>query len=76
MSNTFSKIRKAIELFRSIEFDQLSTISRKVDLPKLMHNFTTLDEKQLSGLMKMLSSDQKKRELPPIDGDFYDIYHT
>lgn len=76
MSNTFSKIRNAIELFRSIDFDQLSTISQKVDLPKLMQNFSKLDDKQLSGLMKMLDPEKKKKELPPIDGDFYDIYHT
>lgn len=76
MSNTFSKIRNAIELFRSIDFDQLNSISEKVDLPKLMQNFSKLDDKQLSGLMKMLDPEKKKKELPPIDGDFYDIYHT
>ncbi|MFP3596292.1 acyl-CoA dehydrogenase family protein [Chryseobacterium sp. SIMBA_029] len=76
MSNTFSKIRNAIELFRSIDFDQLSAISQKVDLPKLMQNFSTLDDKQMGGLMKMLDPNKKKKELPPIDGDFYDIYHT
>lgn len=76
MSNTISKIRNAIELFRSIDFDQLSAISKKVDLPKLMHSFSKLNDKQMGGLMKMLSQDQKEKELPPIDGDFYDIYHT
>lgn len=76
MSNTFSKIRNTIELFRSIDFDQLSAISQKVDLPKLMQNFSKLDDKQLGGLMKMLDPNKKKKELPPIDGDFYDIYHT
>ncbi|MEG1592132.1 MAG: acyl-CoA dehydrogenase, partial [Chryseobacterium sp.] len=76
MSNTFSKIRNAIELFRSIDFDQLSAISQKVDLPKLMQSFSKLDNKQLQGLSKMLDPNKKKKELPPIDGDFYDIYHT
>ncbi len=76
MSKTFSKIRNAIELFKSIDFDQLSSISQKVNLPKLMENFSKLDDKQLNGMMKMLDPHRKKRELPPIDGDFYDIYHT
>jgi len=76
MSNTFSKIRNAIELFKSIDFDQLSTISRKVNLPKLMENFSKLDDRQLNGMMKMLDPNRKKKELPPIDGDFYDISHT
>lgn len=76
MSDTFSKIRNAVELFRSIDFDQLGEISQKVNLPKLMENFSKLDDKQLKDMMKMLDPDRKKKELPPIDGDFYDIYHT
>ncbi|WP_027386941.1 acyl-CoA dehydrogenase family protein [Chryseobacterium gregarium] len=76
MSDTFSKIRNAVELFRSIDFDQLGEISQKVNLPKLMENFSKLDDKQLKDMMKMLDPDRRKKELPPIDGDFYDIYHT
>lgn len=76
ISDTFSKIRNAVELFRSIDFDQLGEISQKVNLPKLMENFSKLDDKQLKDMMKMLDPDRKKKELPPIDGDFYDIYHT
>lgn len=75
MSRTFSKIRNAIELFRSIDFDQLSTISQKVNLPKLMENFSKLDDRQLKGMMKMLDPNKVKKELPPIDGDFYDMSH-
>ncbi|CAA7195770.1 acyl-CoA dehydrogenase family protein [Chryseobacterium potabilaquae] len=76
MSNAFSKIRNVIELFKAIDFDQLSAISKKVDLPKLMQGFSKLDDKQLGGLMKMLNPNTGKKELPPIDGDFYDVYHT
>jgi len=61
MSNTFSKIRNAIELFRSIDFDQLTAISQKVDLPKLMHSFSKLDNKQLQGISKMLDPNKKKK---------------
>jgi len=76
MSNIFSNIRQTIQLFKSIDFEMLNQISRKVDIPKLMDGFSKLDDKQLKGLMKMLDSDKPKKELPPIDGDFYDIYHT
>ncbi|WP_209390271.1 acyl-CoA dehydrogenase family protein [Chryseobacterium sp. RR2-3-20] len=76
MSTTFSKIKNALQLFKSIDFDQLDEISQKVNLPKLMENFSKLDDKQLKGMMKMLDPNRKKKELPPIDGDFYDIYHT
>jgi len=74
--SAFSKIRNIVELFKNIDFEQLGAISQKVDLPKLMNGFSKLDDKQLSGLMKMLDPNKPKKELPPIDGDFYDIYHT
>lgn len=76
MNPNFSKIKNAINLFKSIDFNQLSEISKKVDLPKLMHGFAMLDAKQMGQLEKMLDPQKKKKELPPIDGDFYDIYHT
>lgn len=53
--------------------DQISKISQKVDLPKLMNQFSKLDENQIKGLTKMLYSSGKKKELPPINGDFYEL---
>ena len=76
MSNIFANIRQAIALFKSVDFEKLSKISQKVDIPKLMYNFSKLDDKQINGLMKMMDQDRPKKELPPVDGDFYDIYHT
>lgn len=69
----FSKIRKAYGLLKQIDFDQLDQLSRKVDLPKVMESFAKLDDKQLAGLMKMVEGGGRKRELPPINGDFYNI---
>jgi len=76
MGHTFSKIKQAIALFRNIDFDQLAAIAAKVDLPQLMQQFAALDEKQLRHLTAMLSPGTSKKALPPIDGDFYDVYHT
>jgi len=70
----FSKIKKAYQLFKSIDFEQLDKLSRKVDLPKVMESFSKLDEKQLNGLMKMLDVGRPKKELPPINGDFYELH--
>ncbi|HWK58457.1 MAG TPA: acyl-CoA dehydrogenase family protein [Parapedobacter sp.] len=70
----FSKIKKAYQLFKRIDFEQLDKLSRKVDLPKVMDSFSKLDEKQLNGLMKMLDGGKPKRELPPINGDFYELH--
>ena len=70
----FSKIKKAYQLFKSIDFEQLDKLSRKVDLPKVMDSFSKLDDKQLQGLMKMMDGGRPKKELPPINGDFYELH--
>lgn len=70
----FSKIKKAYQLFKSIDFEQLDKISRKIDLPKVMDSFSKLDDKQLKGLTKMLEGGKPKKELPPINGDFYELH--
>lgn len=70
----FAKIKKAYQLFKNIDFEQLDRLSRKVDLPKVMDSFSKLDEKQLNGLMKMLEGGKPKKELPPINGDFYELH--
>jgi glutaryl-CoA dehydrogenase len=73
MSNLFSSLKNAYRLFKHIDFQKLEELSKKVDLPKVVDSFSHLDETQLNGLMKMLGSPSKKRELPPIEGDFYHL---
>lgn len=72
----FSKIKQLFKLYNSIDLDALNKISQKVDLGEAMKGLGKLDDTQLAGLMKMLSSDKKKRPDPMVDGDFYDISHT
>lgn len=74
MATTFSKIKNAFKLLKQIDFDQLNKLSEKVDLPKALAGFSKLDDSQLSGLMKMLHSDKGTRELPAINGDFYEVH--
>lgn len=75
MAGTFSKIKNAYNLFRSIDFDKLGKLSQKVDLQKVMDGFSKLDDNQLKGLMKMIDGDGgKKKELPEINGDFYELH--
>lgn len=76
MASIFKKMRDAYSLYKSIDVDALNKLAAKVDLPSVMENVSKLDDKQLAGLMKMLSGGGKKREAPPIDGDFYDLSHT
>lgn len=75
MAGTFSKIKNAYNLFRSIDFDKLGKLSQKVDLQKVMDGFSKLDDNQLKGLMKMIDGGGgKKKELPVINGDFYELH--
>lgn len=73
MSGIFSKAKNIYHLLKSIDFQQLEALSKKVDLKEVMTQFSKLDDKQLSGLMKMMGGVNKKKELPPINGDFYDL---
>ncbi len=70
----FSKIKKAYQLFKSIDFEKLDKLSRRVDLAKVMDSFAKLDEKQLNSLMKFFEGGRPKKELPPINGDFYALH--
>lgn len=73
MAGIFSKLKNAYSLFQSIDFEKLDALSKKVDLKKIVDSVANLDETQLTGLMKMLGSPSKKKELPPINGDFYHL---
>jgi len=55
--------------------DQLAKINQKIDLAEAMKTLGKLDDRQLTGLMKMLKTKRKKgqHDLPPIDGDFYNL---
>jgi glutaryl-CoA dehydrogenase len=72
----FSNIKNAYRLFKQVDLDQLSQLSKKADLAELIKNVGKLDDKQLAGLIKLIGGKQSKKELPLIDGDFYNISHT
>ncbi|MEH6406365.1 MAG: acyl-CoA dehydrogenase family protein [Leeuwenhoekiella sp.] len=71
----FSKVKNTINLLKSVDMDALTKLSQKVDLSQVMSAVGNLDDRQLKGLMKMLTTQAKKGQhnLPPIDGDFYNM---
>ncbi|HET8884813.1 MAG TPA: acyl-CoA dehydrogenase family protein [Salinimicrobium sp.] len=71
----FGKVKNTIDLLRAIDLDQLAKINQQIDLPEAMKALGSLDERQLKGVMKMLTGKNKKgqHQLPPIDGDFYNL---
>ena len=72
----FSNLKNAYRLFKQVDMEQLGKLSQKIDLAEVMKNVSKLDDKQLAGLSKMLGGNHQKKELPAIDGDFYNISHT
>lgn len=73
MANIFSSLKNAYTLFKTVDFQKLEELSKKVDLTKMMDSVSNLDETQLQGLMKMMGTPHKKKELPAIEGDFYHL---
>ena len=69
----FKKIKQTIQLFKKLDIEKIAALNEKVDLQQVVDTFSRLDENQMKGIMKMLSSKKKKKELPPIDSDFYDM---
>lgn len=72
----FSNIKNVYRLFKQVDLDQLTQLSEKVNLAEVVKNVGKLDDKQLAGLIKFIGGKQSKKELPLIDGDFYNISHT
>lgn len=72
----FSKLKGAYLLLKQVDLGQLQKLSQKINLAEVMQSVSRLDDKQLKGLTKLLSGGPGKKELPPVDGDFYDISHT
>lgn len=72
----FSNVKNAYRLFKQVDLEQLSQLSEKVDLSEVIKKVGEMDDRQLSGLIKLIGGSQGKKELPLIDGDFYNISHT
>ena len=63
-------------MFKQVDQEQLVRLSEKINLPKVMDQVGKLDDKQLASLVKWIGGTHEKKELPAIDGDFYNIGHT
>ncbi len=63
MSSTIDKFKQAYELVKHL------------DIGEVMEALSKMDEKQLKGMMKMLKHQSKPVETPPVDADFYDMFH-
>jgi glutaryl-CoA dehydrogenase len=73
----FSKIKSIIHLLKTLDLQAVAHLSEKIDLSKVMKSVSEMDDAKLAAVVKMLEggSGKGRKELPPVDGDFYDLSH-
>ena len=71
----FKKIKSTFSVLKSVDIAAIAKLSEKIDLGEVMKTVGELDDRQMAGLMRMLKTKARKGQhnLPPIDGDFYDL---
>ena len=73
MKNFLSKISGIRQLLSTIDLNQIANLSQRVDLPKMIGLVSQMSESDLSKMMGMLKGGGKPKEIPPINGDFYEL---
>src|SRR5690606_8167380 len=77
MANIFKSFSAIKSLLKNLDLSKLHQLSQIVDLNEMMGVVAGMSEKDLNQMMKMMkSAGAKKRELPPINGDFYELGKT
>lgn len=76
MRNLLKKISRFRQLLQSVDLDQIAKLSQKVDLPKMVGLVSQMNESDLSKMMGMLKGGSKPKEIPAINGDFYELGKT
>ena len=61
------------KLLDQIDLGRISTLAKKVNLPKLIGIFSQLEPADLAHLASLVRAKHRKTPLPVADGDFYDI---
>lgn len=73
MKNLFKNIAGIRQLLKSVDLDQISKLSQKVDLSKMVGLVSQMSEEDLSKMMGMLKGGGKPKAIPAINGDFYEL---
>lgn len=73
MKNVFKRLGGLRQLLSTVDLDQISKLSQKVDLPKMVGLVSQMSEEDLSKMMGMLKGGSKPKVIPPINGDFYEL---
>ncbi len=73
MSNNFSNFKSVLRLLKSIDLEHLKNIASEVDISEVLGQLSKMDEAQIKGLIRMMSGESKKKKLPDINADFYEL---
>src|SRR5690606_14580234 len=74
MANEQSKESPGIfSILKKIDLKKAAKIFSKIDIVDAFNNVSKMNNAELYQLMKLLKGGDKKKPLPPIDGDFYDL---
>lgn len=73
MSSSFSNLKSIIKLLKSVDLQHLKDLTEDVDISALVDQFSKMDSKQIKGLLKMMAGENKKKKLPDINADFYEL---
>lgn len=77
MANLLKSFSTIKSLLKNIDLQKVQQLSKKVDLNEMMGAISSMSEEDLGQMMKMLKrGSKKKRELPEINGDFYELGTT
>jgi len=63
MKNLFKNIANIRQLLKTIDIDQISKLSKKVDLSKMVGLVANMSEEDLSKMMGMLKGGSKPKEI-------------
>ena len=73
MKNVFKTLGGLRQLLSSIDLDQISKLSEKVDISKMVGLVSQMSEEDLSKMMGMMKGGSKPKIIPPVNGDFYEL---
>ncbi len=73
MKNIFKTMSGVRKLLSSVDIDQISKLSEKVDLSKMVSLVSQMSKEDLAKMMGMMKSGSKPKVIPPINGDFYEL---
>ncbi len=73
MKNLFKKFNNLRQLLASIDIDQVSKLSQKVDVSKMVGLISKMSEDDLIKMMGLLKGNEQVKTIPPINGDFYEL---